>query len=339
MTHLFLEALYCRNLSRPPVWLMRQAGRYLPEYRALREKHSFLDMCHQPELIADVTLMPIKRFGMDAAILFSDILLIGEAMDRGLHFEENIGPVFDKPINSPADIDQLPSIDRVNTLGFVSKGIECLKSKLSAPLIGFCGAPFTVASYLIEGKSSRDLKKTKQWLLTDPVSFHRLLKIIADWSVDYLNMQVRAGVDAIQIFDSWANLLAHAQFQEFSLYYLKYILQRVPNIPIILFCRGSSTFAPQMASLEPAGISLDWNCDITQMRSVVPSHIALQGNLDPDILEAPIHVIRHEVNKILTGMRGDRGFIFNLGHGIFPTISIDAVKTLVECVKNSRRNE
>jgi uroporphyrinogen decarboxylase len=333
---LFLDALKCRNSSnRPPVWLMRQAGRYLPEYRALRQKYSFLEMCHQPDLITEVTLMPIKRFGMDAAILFADILLISEAMGVGLHFDDGIGPVIDRPVRSAADLVNLPPPSHADALHFVAEGIRHVKPQLNVPLIGFCGAPFTVASYMIEGKSSRDLKKTKQWMLQDPDSFHRLLTLIADWSVVYLQMQIEAGIDAIQIFDSWANMLAHQQFKEFSLHYMQYILDRIPNVPIILFCRGSSTFASQLAEIKPAGISLDWNCDITQMRRVIPLNIALQGNLDPDILEAPLPVIKKEVQRILRGMKGDPGFIFNLGHGVFPSVPLEAVQTLVDCVKGS----
>lgn len=332
---LFTQALACRNRGRPPVWLMRQAGRYLPEYRALRDRYSFLEMCHQPDLIAEVTLMPINRFGFDAAILFADILLITEAMGFGLRFEDKAGPIIERPLNSPSDIEDIPSISHVNALDFVAKGICCLKQNLSVPLIGFCGAPFTVASYLIEGKTSRDLKKTKKWMLQDPISFHRLLKCIADWSIAYLTMQIHAGVDAIQIFDSWANALAHAQFREFSLHYLKYILERIPTIPTILFCRGSSTFASQLVEAKPSAISLDWNCNIGNMRKVIP-HIALQGNLDPDILDAPPSVVEKEVDAILDSMQGDPGFIFNLGHGIFPTASLESVHTLVDCVKKRR---
>lgn len=336
MNDLLIQALKCQNSSRPPVWLMRQAGRYLPEYRALREKFSFLEMCHQPDLITDVTLMPIKRFGMDAAILFADILLVTEAMGVGLRFEDSVGPIIERPICSPSDIDNLPPATHADALNFVAQGIHNLKPHLTVPLIGFCGAPFTVASYMIEGKTSRDMKKTKQWMLRDPESFHRLLKLIADWSVSYLTMQIQAGVNAIQIFDSWANMLAHAQFEEFSLHYLQYILDRIPNTPVILFCRGSSTFASQLAQIKPAAVSLDWNCDITQMRRIIPPTIALQGNLDPDILYAPTQVIKKEVNRILDGMEEDKGFIFNLGHGVFPTVALEAVQTLVECVQRRR---
>lgn len=334
MDSLFLDALHCRNTSRPPVWLMRQAGRYMASYRALRSKYSFLEMCHQPELIAEVTLLPIRQFGFDAAIVFSDILVIPEALGLGLRFEDGRGPIIERPIRTSEDVKRL-SAPNIASLDYVRKGIEILKKDLKVPLIGFCGAPFTVASYMIEGGSSRDLKKTKQWMMRDPTSFHQLLKVIADWSIAYLRMQVKAGVQAVQIFDSWANYLAHPQFREFSLAYLKYILEGLKgtSVPAILFCKGSSVFAEQLSEIHPAGVGIDWNCDITQMRRVVPQHIALQGNLDPDILYAPKEVIRKEVSRILEGMKGDSGFIFNLGHGIHPDIPEEAVQVLVETIQ------
>lgn len=330
----FINALQCRNREGPPVWLMRQAGRYMASYRALRNKYSFLEMCHEPDLIAEVTLLPIKQFGFDAAILFSDILMIPEALEVGLHFEEGRGPVIHRPVSSQSDVDALPDLD-LSKLNFVGEGVKRVKSQLNVPLIGFCGAPFTVASYMIEGSSSRDLKKTKRWMLREPESFHQLLKKIADASIAYLRMQIEAGVDAVQIFDSWANYLAYPQFMAFSLGYLKYILDgiRDTRIPVILFCKGSSVFAAQLSAAQPAAIGLDWNCDITKMRDQVPFNVALQGNLDPDILHAPRDVIRNEVSRIVDGMQGDQGFIFNLGHGIQPDTHEDAVQLLVETVQ------
>lgn len=335
MNDLFLNALHCRNSSRPPVWLMRQAGRHLASYRTLRAQYSFLQMCHEPDLITQVTLLPIQAYEMDAAILFSDILVVAEAMGVGLRFEDQVGPIIERPILSYSDIANLPPPDH-SKLQYVAQGIRQLKSQLKVPLIGFCGAPFTVASYMIEGKSSRDLKKTKQWMLRDPQGFHMLLKKIAEWSVDYLKLQIEAGVEAIQIFDSWANHLSHHSFREFSLAYLQDLLNgiRNKNIPTILFCRGSSVFAPQLAELQPAGVGLDWNCHMSHIRLSIPNTIALQGNLDPDILYAPIPRLKLEVRRLLDEMEGDRGFIFNLGHGVSPDVSEEAVKTLVNCVKS-----
>lgn len=338
MNPLLLDALSCRNESRPPIWLMRQAGRYMPAYRAIRQQYSFLEMCHEPDLIAKITRLPIDAFGMDAAILFSDILVIPEALGVGLHFEDKVGPVIHRPLHSVKDAENLQAQPDVSKLSFVYEGIKRVKADLkTVPLLGFCGAPFTIASYMIEGKSSRDLRKTKKWMFSEPESFHRLLTLIADWSVAYLEEQIKAGVDAIQIFDSWANFLAYPQFEEFSLFYLRYIVERLKKyaVPIILFCRGSSVFAPQLATIKPHAISLDWNCNLAHIRSQVSYPVALQGNLDPDVLIAPLPVIEKEVERILTQMKGDKGFIFNLGHGIFPEVPEEAVKTVVECIKRS----
>jgi uroporphyrinogen decarboxylase len=332
---LLLRALRCENSSRPPIWLMRQAGRYMPEYRAIRAKHSFMEMCRNPELVAEVTQLPIKVFGFDAAILFSDILVIADALGVGLRFEEGAGPVIERPITSVQDIDALLIPDIEEVLGYVSQGIRLLRPQLDVPLIGFSGAPFTVASYMIEGGSSRDLRKTKKWLVRDPESFHKLLDRIAMSTIDYLNMQIDAGVQALQIFDSWAHVLGPAHFREFSLKYLQKLLAGLKDssVPVILFCRGSSIFAPQMAEIKPAAISIDWNADLNVLRTMVPRPIALQGNLDPDILYGSREQIHQEVDRILESMQGDEGYIFNLGHGIHPDTPTEAVRWLVERVQ------
>ncbi len=337
MNDLLLQALQGRNAGRPPIWLMRQAGRYMPEYRALRAKHSFLEMCRNPELAVEITQLPVRVFEMDAAILFSDILVVAEALGVGLRFEDKLGPIIERPLRNAQDVDQLPQVEVSEKLDYVGQAVRQLRTCLKAPLIGFCGAPFTVASYMIEGGSSRDLKRTKQWMLRDPASFHRLLSKIADCTIAYLRLQIESGIQAIQIFDSWAHFLGHMQFREFSLAYLEKLLQGVhaSKIPVVLYCRGSSVFAQQMAALNPAAISLDWQVDITQLRQTIPATVALQGNLDPDILYAEPFVIRQEATRILRGMRRDKGYIFNLGHGVHPDTPTDAVKILVECVKSS----
>lgn len=332
-----LDALKGQNQGRPPVWIMRQAGRYMPEYRALRGKHDFLTMVHQPELAAEVTLLPIRKFGFDAAILFSDILVVAEAFKVGLHFEEGRGPIIERPLSTAHDVSHLPNVNANEAFDYVAQAIKMLRPQINVPLIGFSGAPFTVASYMIEGGSSRDLKKTKQWLLRDPASFHALLDKITQCTIDYLQMQIDAGVQALQIFDSWVQVLAYDQFREFSLGYLKRILDKLKhtNIPIILFCRGSSVFAPQLAEITPAGISLDWQCNLKEMRSRIPHTIALQGNLDPDILYADIPSVRQETKRLLKSMQDDPRYIFNLGHGIHPDIPVDAVKAMVDCVQEA----
>lgn len=331
---LLLDALACCNRRRAPVWLMRQAGRYMPEYRALRTKYSFLEMCHTPEIIAEVTQQPLRAFGMDAAILFSDILVIPEALRVGLHFDEGAGPIIDRPLATPQDVDSLPRVEMREALQYVVKGISLLRPTLDVPLIGFCGAPFTVASYMIEGKTSRDLRKTKQWMMRDPKSFHALLERLAEESITYLEMQIEAGVDAVQIFDSWAGFLAHAQFKEFSLAYLEKIIERIKSkVPVIVFCRGASVFASDLVQAKPSAISIDWNGDLAAIRRVVPFSIALQGNLDPDVLYAPHDMIRKEVKTLLDSMRGDPGYIFNLGHGVTPEVPVDSVRVLVDSVR------
>jgi uroporphyrinogen decarboxylase len=333
---LILDALKCNNHSgRPPVWLMRQAGRYMPEYRAMRKKHDFLTMCHTPELAAEVTLMPIKCFEFDAAILFSDILVIPEALDVGLRFDEGLGPIIERPLSSARDILALPKIHSPDKLSYVADAIKLIKQDLQIPLLGFAGAPFTLASYMIEGRSSKSWSKTKQWMFDDPQSFHQLLDTLAEYTIDYLKMQIEAGVDAIQLFDSWAHVLNHDYFREFSLKYMQKILDglRDTQIPTILYCRGSSVFAPTMVEATPSAISVDWNADISAIRKVIPKNIALQGNLDPDILLASKETVSREVRKILTKMSGEPGFIFNLGHGITPKVNPDNVKTLVETIR------
>lgn len=334
--HKLLRALNGENQGRPPVWLMRQAGRYMPEYRAIRARHSFLEMCHNPELIVEVTQLPIRAFGMDAAILFSDILVIAEAFGVGLSFDEGKGPVIARPLQTENDIDKLPRFDVQEKLSYVAAGIKLLQMELEVPLIGFCGAPFTIASYMIEGGSSRDLSKTKLWMLSHPDSFHKLLSKIAEATADYIGLQIQAGVNAIQIFDSWANYLSWGQFIEFSYHYMKELVAGLKkhNVPVILYCRGSSVFASKMAEAAPQGIGLDWNCDMAGMRKVIPFHITLQGNLDPDILYAPRYKIEQEVRQLLNTMHGDPAFIFNLGHGLKPDTPYDAVKVLVETIQS-----
>jgi uroporphyrinogen decarboxylase len=328
-----LKSLKGENSGPPPVWFMRQAGRYMPQYRALREKHSFLTMIQTPEIATEVTLMPIRQLGVDAAILFCDILVILETLGVKYHFKEGLGPVIESPLHHPDDVLRLPTHSPQQTLSYVSKAIHLTKSALTVPLIGFCGAPFTIASYLIEGGGSKDFKKTKKWLFEHPESFHKLLDKITDLSIDYLKMQKKSGVDALQVFDTWAGILGYSQFLEFSLPYLTRICEALSDIPVILFCKGSSVFADDLVKAKPAAISLDWHGSLSKVRRSHPK-LVLQGNLDPDVLYAPKEKIRQEACTILDQMKGDPAYIFNLGHGIKPDMSVDAVRFLVECVKN-----
>lgn len=331
----FLNALNGISSECPPIWLMRQAGRYLPEYLELRKKYSFLEMCHQPELAAEVTLLPFKRFDFDAAILFSDILILLEALGFQLRFVDATGPIIDNPLSKKEEVDQIKIPDVKEALSFIEKEIHLLKSQLKVPLIGFCGAPFTLASYLIEGKTSRDFTKTKKWMLREPETFHLLLEKISKCTIDYLHLQIDAGVDAIQIFDSWANALSYDQFQEFSSPYIRKIIELIAgrNIPTIVFCKGTAGFISSLIHTGAEAISVDWTCSLGEMRKSVPQHVTLQGNLDPHVLFASHSAIRESVYKILKQVDRRSRYIFNLGHGILPDTPLDAVNVLLDCVR------
>lgn len=331
---LLLDAFHKKNHSgRPPIWIMRQAGRYLPEYRKIREKHSFMEMVKTPEVAAEVTLQPIRRFGFDAAIIFSDILTVPEVLGKPVHFVEGVGPVFDSPINQLSDIEGLENRNVSETLGFIQEALRVTKASLDIPLLGFCGAPFTVASYMIEGKSSRDLKKTKQLMLTHPEAFHKLLDKICDASIAYLHLQIEAGADALQIFDSWAHVLSEPHFIQFASHYHKKMIAALKqtNTPITLFCRGCTSYIDHLEGTCASALSLDWTCNLAAIRQ--HSSVVLQGNLDPCVLYAPSETIRREANQLLDSMEDDPGYIFNLGHGIMPDIPIASVQTLVETVQ------
>lgn len=335
MNRRFLDALECRNTGRPPLWLMRQAGRYLPEYRALRALHSFETLAHTPELIVQATLTPFARFPFDAAILFSDILVATEAMGKTFHFHEQKGPVLEDPLHDIRDVENLPDPD-FSCLSCVLEGIRLLLPQLKVPLIGFCGGPFTVASYLIEGESSRDLRKTKRWLYRDPQGFHKLLHRLTQLHIAYLKMQIQAGVAAVQIFDSWAYVLPENAFMDFVLPYLKQMVQAIQShVPVILFCRGSSIFAKALATTKPACISVDWSRDIAEIRREIGPGIALQGNLDPDLVAASPTETARQARCLVDSMQDDKGYICNLGHGVLPETPLESIEKLLEVVHES----
>lgn len=335
MANLFIDALKCQNRSRPPIWFMRQAGRYLPEYQKIRSKHSFLELCKNSELIAEVTKLPIEKIGFDAAILFSDILLIPEALGLKLNFTEE-GPIFDRPLLTTKDIENLKPLESTNDLSFIKESIQILVKELPVPLIGFTGAPFTLASYMIEGKASKDFKKTKKWLLNEPKSFFLLLDKLSEAIVEALNLQIEAGAQALQIFDSWAFVLSEEYFKKCCTHFLKKILSQIkdPEIPVIYFCRGSSVFAPIIAEVKPHAISIDWNANLKTLRRDLPQKVALQGNLDPDLLYAPEEELKKIVQFKLKEMKDDPGYVFNLGHGIHPDTPVNSVKIVVDLVKS-----
>ena len=325
---MFLEALRCENRGRPPVWMMRQAGRYLPEYRKLREKWTLRELFFTPELAAWVTKMPIERFGFDAAILFSDITVVARSLGLALDFRE--GPVID-PLVDPSRIGSLARIPAEESLGEIGETVRLLKRDLKVPLIGFCGGPFTVASYLIEKHAGQELPQTKKWAYREPESFERLLDKITEASIDYLQMQERAGVDAVQIFDSWAHVLTPVHFARFCVPYLKRLAQSV-RVPVIVFMRGAGLRISDLVQLGTAGISFDWQVELSGLRKQVPKTIAIQGNFDPDLLYAPLSAIRATVERGIRSMENDPGFIVNLGHGVKPDVPVEAVQCLIDAV-------
>ncbi|MFD1768370.1 uroporphyrinogen decarboxylase [Sphingobacterium suaedae] len=335
---LLIKAALSQQTERPPVWMMRQAGRFMPQYWEIKNKYSFLEMCKTPEIAADVTMLPVDLLDIDAAILFSDILVTAEAMGGDLSFEQGVGPRFSNPVRSAADVERL-DVDCLDKLQYVVDAIRVIQQRLEGriPLIGFAGAPFTILSYLVEGGSSKDFKLTKLLLNNEPALAHRILKKIADVTIKYLNMQIDAGVNAVQLFDSWALALSWNDYRDFSHYYNTYILAHIKrSVPVISFCKGSSVFAPMMAEANPDVISVDWNADLKNIKQSLPQGIAVQGNLDPFVLYAEKHVIKEKIHQLFERMRGENGFIFNLGHGIMPDIPFDHVKYAVDVVKEFR---
>jgi len=336
---LFIKSAFSQATERPPVWMMRQAGRFMPQYWEIKNKYSFLEMCKTPEIAADVTMLPVDLLDIDAAILFSDILVTGEAMGGDLSFSQGVGPKFANPVRTAADVDAL-EVEVIDRLQYVADAIKVIQQRLNGkiPLIGFAGAPFTVMSYLVEGGSSKDFKLTKLMLHNQPELAHRLLAKIAKVTTDYLNLQIAAGVNAVQIFDSWAQALSWDDYREFSHQYIQQIISGLnrKDIPVISFCKGSSVFAPMMAEAKPDVISIDWNVDLKDMKQRLPQGIAVQGNLDPHFLYADKPVIKERIHRLFERMRGENGFIFNLGHGIMPDIPFDNVKYAVEVIKEYR---
>lgn len=303
----FLKALQLQNDGPPPIWMMRQAGRFLPQYQALRQQHSLIKLFRTPTLAAEVTRLPIDILDVDAAILFSDILFIAEALGWNIHFPDGGGIEITPP-------SQVAVRDVKSTLPFVFETIHRIKPELSVPLIGFCGGPYTVARY---------------------IERFDLLQPLTDLTIEYLRLQIEAGVDAIQIFDSWAGELDAEAFQQLSLPYLRQIVEALRPFPIILFCRGSCRYAKELAALQPHAISLDWEKDLKEMRKEIPSTIALQGNLDPAILRGPLPQLMAQTDHILTSMEGERGFIFNLGHGVLPDTPVENALALIRRVKGA----
>ncbi|MEY4209933.1 MAG: hypothetical protein RLZ92_312 [Pseudomonadota bacterium] len=338
---LFIRALLKQDVERTPVWMMRQAGRYLPEYRAVRSKAgSFMQLCTNPELACEVTLQPLDRFAFDAAILFSDILTIPDAMGLGLSFAEGEGPQFAKPVRTAEDIKQLPIPDPESELRYVMDAVRLIKTNLQGrvPLIGFSGSPWTLATYMVEGKSSKSFQKVKSLMFEQPQLMHQMLDKLAQSVAAYLNAQIAAGADAVMVFDTWGGMLSHDDYLEFSLRYAKQVKDLLKlerdgqKIPAILFTKGGGLWLESMENIGYDGLGLDWQTDIAQARARVGNQVALQGNMDPITLYAKPEVIREKVGKILHSYGQGSGHVFNLGHGILPDINPEHVKAMVDAV-------
>lgn len=337
----FLRALRREPVDRTPVWIMRQAGRYLPEYRATRAcAGGIIELFRNPELACEVTLQPLERFDLDAAILFSDILTVPDAMGLGLYFETGEGPRFRKPVRTAADIDALPVLDPVRDLDYVMDAVKTIVRALDGrvPLIGFSGSPWTLATYMVEGGSTRDFSRIKTLAFSEPRLMHKLLALVADAVTAYLEAQVAAGASALQIFDTWGGVLGHAAYREFSLQYMARIvagLRAGPAgaVPIILFTKGGGIWIDDIAATGCDCIGLDWTADLGAARRHTGSRVALQGNMDPAVLRAPAQRIRREVAALLDSYGPGAGHIFNLGHGITPEIDPEHVRALVDAVR------
>lgn len=337
----FLKALARQPVDRTPIWMMRQAGRYLPEYRATRSQAGdFMSLCKNTELACEVTLQPLERYDLDAAILFSDILTIPDAMGLGLYFEEGEGPKFRKPVRTEADIEQLNVVDTASDLAYVTDAVAMIRRELHGrvPLIGFSGSPWTLATYMIEGQSSRDFARAKTMLYTQPELMHQLLDKLALSVIDYLNAQISAGAQVVQIFDTWGGALSHAAYLEFSLAYMQKIVNGLikhaegRDVPVILFTKGGGHWLEAMAETGCDALGLDWTVDIGAARARVGNQVALQGNMDPAVLRSDPARIEAEVATILQSFGTGSGHIFNLGHGITPDIDPAHAKVFIDVV-------
>jgi uroporphyrinogen decarboxylase len=335
MNDRFLRACRREKTDTTPIWLMRQAGRYMAEYRALREKHTLLELCKTPDLATQVTLQPL-RLGVDAAILFADILLPLEPMGAPFEFAKGEGPVIHEPIQSKAQIDALRVIEPEEGLGYVLEAIRTIKRELTGklPLIGFAGAPFTLASYLVEGGKSAHFAKTKRLMYSEPEAWHALMGKLAEVVRRYLAAQVRAGADAIQLFDSWVGQLSKDDYREYIQPHVAHILQSVGQlgVPVIHFGTGTYALLEPMREAGGTVIGLDWRTPLADGWARVGHDHAVQGNLDPTVLFAPRAVIETHAARVLTEAGGRAGHIFNLGHGILPETPVDSVKALVDFV-------
>lgn len=333
-----LAALACQLLERPPIWVMRQAGRYLPEYRALKAKSSFLEMVKTPALATEVTLQPLRRFpGLDAAILFSDILVIPEALGQPYAFRDGGGIQMDYRLETRAQIDALAPADAIpEKLAYVGDALRLVKREVAATghaVLGFGGSPWTLATYMLEGGSSDDFARAKLLFYTDRAAFDALLEKLTAALVSYFQLQIAAGADAIQIFDSWGGILAGPDYEAASLQWIRRLVAALPaGFPVILYAKGTAPHLDAQAASGVRAISIDWTSDLAAVRSRLPAGIALQGNLDPVLMTTTPEIVRGQASRLLASMRGQPGHIFNLGHGITPDAKIENMQALVDTV-------
>jgi len=362
---LIIKAFKGEHTDRIPIWFMRQAGRYLPEYNEIRSELSFLDLTMNVDLACEVSIQPYLRFGLDAIIMFSDILTPLSGAGVPLHFEEKRGPILSRTIEKEADLKMLENFDANRDTSFVKEILQTILGKLTANnppvpenyftasgntsdftrpgLLGFAGAPFTLASYLIEGGTSRKFEKTKKFMYSQSELFHKLSDRLADITIDYLTMQLMSGADAVQIFDSWGGILSPSDYSEFSAPYTKKILNglknnsSISNKPVILFVGNGSHLLEEMSSQNPDVISLDWRVSFKEAKRLIPENIALQGNMDPLVLYGSTNRVEKEARRILDEFSNRKGYVFNLGHGIHPEAPIECVESMIRTVRNYKK--
>jgi uroporphyrinogen decarboxylase len=331
----FLAACACTPLDRPPVWVMRQAGRYLPEYRALKAQHSFVEMVRTPELAAEVTLQPLRRFALDAAIIFSDILVIPEALGQPYKFRDGGGIEMEFRLETRQQLDRLDPVGVQFRLDYVGQALERVKAELRGEraLLGFGGSPWTLATYMVEGGSSEDYVRIKELFYTDRPFFDALMEKLTAALIEYFRMQIRCGADAIQLFDSWGGIIAGQDYEAASLRWMRAIIAALPkDFPVILYAKGVNAQLTDLAFSGARVLGVDWTADLGVVRRLVPANVALQGNLDPVLMNTTPEIVRRETTRLLETMRGAPGHILNLGHGIMPQAKIGCMEALVDTV-------
>ncbi|MDT0294414.1 uroporphyrinogen decarboxylase [Mesonia ostreae] len=332
---LFLRALNGETVERPPVWMMRQAGRYLPDFMKLKEKYDFFTRCRTPELATEITVMPIHQVGTDAAILFSDILVVPQAMNIEIEMRPGVGPWVPNPIRTAKQVNDIVVPNVYEELGYVYEAIKMTKQELNdeVPLIGFAGSPWTILCYLVQGQGSKNFDKAKEFCFTNPVAAHQLLQKITDTTIAYLKGKVEVGVDAVQLFDSWGGMLSPVDYQEFSWQYMQQIIDALKEeIPVIAFAKGCWFALKEMSESGASALGVDWTCSPRNARYLSGGNITLQGNFDPSRLFSPPKEIKKMVNQMINEFGKDK-YIANLGHGILPNIPVDNAKAFVDAVK------